>query len=133
VPADQRERAGHPERGQRLGAGPAAGLAGDECGEDRGCSDDERARDPDRPQVVAEDVDAEAGQQRGERRLVDEAPGEVVPEYTEIKLIAVIVVAAGEREQDGDDGERDQPDGPPRERRTLRLVDPLTVDQMSRR
>ena len=53
---------------------------------------------------------AEPGQQRGERRLVDIAEGQVVPGGQEVQLVADVAVAGADRHLQAEGGHRDQRD-----------------------
>jgi hypothetical protein len=103
VPGHQGERGAGPDRGEHLRAGAAAELAGEQGGQQDRRHRAEHRRDPDAPQVVAEERDAEPGQQRGEGRLVHVPPVGMVGQQPEVELVAVVpVLVDGGHQQRGD-------------------------------
>ena len=70
----------------------------------------QRGQHPEPDQRVAGQHGRQPGQQRGERRLVDVAEGQVLAGGQEVQLVADVAVAGADRHLDGEGGGRDQRD-----------------------
>ena len=70
-------------------------------------------------------VDAETGDERHERRLVGVAPRQMLPRLEEVELVAVVAVAAGDRQEKGGHPRGDRQNGTPGHRRELVGTHPL--------
>ena len=71
----------------------------------------ERGDDPDRGRAHPQHAGDDPGQQRGERRLVHVAEGEMPPGLDEVQLVLHEAVSAADRELQRNQGGRDQPGG----------------------
>jgi hypothetical protein len=89
-PADEHQRTAGAGGGEHLGAPAAAELTGEQNDEEQDRQGTQDRRDPDAPQMVAEQRDAQLRQQRRERWLVNVTPRGVSGQHPEVELVAVV-------------------------------------------
>jgi len=99
---DDDARAGDAGRRQELRAAATAEFAGEHPADHRHRPDRQRRQQPQAEQGVAEGEAGDRRQRRGQRRLVDVPPGQVLGGHQEVELVAVVAVASGDGQLDRD-------------------------------